>query len=135
MCCECIHSCPVWWKKALRCNCALVVEDDDKPGMKGMNVIRIQLFFSFLHLDKYYPLGHVHWLSGSQLLDDLPIPQLACGESNSMFDNMDGSCQLVFTLMHFYEGFTSKSFLFLVLIFCLLILITLKPLMHSKPTM
>ena len=53
---ERIHSCPLWRKKAPRHDCALVVEDDDKPGMKGMDVVRIHLFFSFHHLDKYYLL-------------------------------------------------------------------------------
>ena len=63
MCHERIRSCPVWQKKAPWCDCALVVEDDDKPGMKGMNVVRIQLFFSFIHLDEYYPCALVEWFS------------------------------------------------------------------------
>ena len=60
---ERIHSCPLWWNKAPRHDCALVVKDDDKPGMKGMNVVQIQLFFSFRHLDEYYPCALVEWFS------------------------------------------------------------------------
>ena len=60
---ERIRSCPLWRNKAPRRDCALVVEDDDKPGMKGMNVVRIQLFFSFRHLDEYYPCVLVEWFS------------------------------------------------------------------------
>jgi hypothetical protein len=60
---ERIRSCPLWRKKAPRRDCALVVEDNDKPGMKGMNVVRIKLFFSFQHLDKYYPCALVEWFS------------------------------------------------------------------------
>jgi hypothetical protein len=60
---ERIRSCPLWRKKAPRRDCALVVEDNDKPGMKGMNVVRIQLFFSFHYLDKYYPCALVEWFS------------------------------------------------------------------------
>ncbi|KIM37143.1 hypothetical protein M413DRAFT_31087 [Hebeloma cylindrosporum] len=48
MCCERIRSCPSWRKKAPRRDCAFVVEDEDKPGMRGMNVARVQLFFSFM---------------------------------------------------------------------------------------
>ena len=61
--CERIRSCPMWRKKAPRRDCALVVEDEDKPGMKGMNVVRIQLFLSFHHLDVYYPCALVEWFS------------------------------------------------------------------------
>ena len=59
--CEHIHSCPMWRKKAPRHDCALVVEDEDKPGMKGMNIIRIQLLLSFQHLAKHYPCVLVEW--------------------------------------------------------------------------
>ena len=60
---ERIRSCPLWRKKAPRRDCALVVEDDDKPGMKGMNVVRIQLLFSFQHINKHYPCTLVEWFS------------------------------------------------------------------------
>ena len=46
---ERIQSCPLWRGKAPRRDCAFVVEDEDKPGMRGMNVARVQLFFSFVH--------------------------------------------------------------------------------------
>lgn len=60
---ERIRSCPVWQGKAPRRDCALVVEDEDKPGMRGMNVARIQLFFSFSHNGKHYPCALVEWFS------------------------------------------------------------------------
>ena len=60
---EHIWSCPVWRGKAPRRDCALVVEDEDKPGMRGMNVARIQLFFSFSHNGKHYPCALVEWFS------------------------------------------------------------------------
>ena len=52
---ERIRSCPLWRGKAPRRDCAFVVEDEDKPGMHGMNVARIQLFFSFKYNGKEYP--------------------------------------------------------------------------------
>ncbi|KAF8815595.1 hypothetical protein BYT27DRAFT_7079551, partial [Phlegmacium glaucopus] len=63
MCHERIRSCPLWRKKAPRRDCALVVENEERPGMKGMNVVRVQLFFSFHHNEKTYPCALVEWFS------------------------------------------------------------------------
>jgi hypothetical protein len=63
MCRERIRSSPLWRKKAPRRDCAFVVEDEDKPGMRGMNVVRVQLFFSFMHGGKTYPCALVEWFS------------------------------------------------------------------------
>ena len=60
---ERIRSCPVWRGKAPRRDCAFVVEDEEKPGMRGMNVARIQMFFSFLHNGKHFPCALVEWFS------------------------------------------------------------------------
>ena len=60
---ERIRSCSLWRGKAPRRDCALVVEDEDKPGMRGMNVARIQLFFSFSYDGKKYPCALVEWFS------------------------------------------------------------------------
>ena len=60
---ERIRSSPLWQGKAPRCDCAFVVEDEDKPGMHGMNVAHVQLFFSFVHNHKEYPCTLVDWFS------------------------------------------------------------------------
>ncbi|KAF8876420.1 hypothetical protein BD779DRAFT_1613320 [Infundibulicybe gibba] len=60
---ERIRSCPMWRTKNPRRDCAFVVEDDSKPGMRGMNVVRVQLFFSFIHEGKTYPCALVQWYS------------------------------------------------------------------------
>ena len=60
---ERIRSCPLWRGKAERRDCALIVEDEDKPGMRGMNVARVRLFFSFSHNGKKYPCALVEWFS------------------------------------------------------------------------
>ena len=36
-----------------------VVENEEKPGMRGMNVVHIQLFFFFSHNSKLYPYALV----------------------------------------------------------------------------
>ena len=40
-----------------------MVEDEDKPGMRGMNVAHIQLFFSFAYKDKEYQCALINWFS------------------------------------------------------------------------
>ena len=60
---EHIWSCPLWWGKAPCCDCVFVVEDEDKPGMRGMNVAHIQLFFSFTYKDKEYQCALINWFS------------------------------------------------------------------------
>jgi hypothetical protein len=45
--CEHICSTPSWRGHEPRHDCAFVVEDDTKPGMDRMTIVRIKLFFSF----------------------------------------------------------------------------------------
>ena len=47
----------------VRQDCAFIVEDENKLGMHGMNVVHIQLFFSFSHDSKQYPCALVEWFS------------------------------------------------------------------------
>ena len=47
----------------VRQDCAFIVEDQNKLGMHGMNIVHIQLFFSFSHDSKQYPCALVEWFS------------------------------------------------------------------------
>ncbi|PBK62830.1 hypothetical protein ARMSODRAFT_990403 [Armillaria solidipes] len=62
---ERIRSTPSWHKRPRR-DCAFVVEDDDQPGFSGMSVVRILLFFSFVHEEITYPctlfMDHMQYL-------------------------------------------------------------------------
>ncbi|KAF8802194.1 hypothetical protein BYT27DRAFT_7226532 [Phlegmacium glaucopus] len=60
---EHIRSCPLWRGKAPCWDCVFVVEHEDKPGMRGMNIARVQLFFSFTHNSKEYACCLVEWFS------------------------------------------------------------------------
>lgn len=60
---ERIRSTPSWRGKDPRYDCAFVVEDQDSPGMQGLRVVRVKLFFSFTHLDVLYPCTLVEWFS------------------------------------------------------------------------
>ncbi|KAF7366229.1 C2H2-type domain-containing protein [Mycena venus] len=59
--CERIRSTPSWRKHGARRDCAFAVEDQDKPGFRGMSVVRIKLFFSFTHDGVDYPCALVEW--------------------------------------------------------------------------
>jgi len=58
---ECIHSTHSWQKQGPRHDCVLVVEDQDKPGMMGMSIVRVKLFFLFTHDAKTYACAFVEW--------------------------------------------------------------------------
>ena len=60
---ERIRSTPLWNGEHPRRDCAFIVEDDSKPGMEGLAVVRVQLFFSFIFEGVYYPCALVEWFT------------------------------------------------------------------------
>ncbi|KAH9974793.1 hypothetical protein BGW80DRAFT_1490177 [Lactifluus volemus] len=60
---ECIRATPSWRGKGPRHDTVFVVEDDKKPGMRGLNVARIRLFFSFTYNDVKFPCALVEWFT------------------------------------------------------------------------
>jgi hypothetical protein len=58
---ERIRSTSSWRGCGPRHDCAFVVEDDTKPGMKGMAVVRVKLFFSVKYDGGQYPCALVDW--------------------------------------------------------------------------
>lgn len=58
---EHIRCTPRWRTQGKRCDCALVVKDEEKPGMKGMSAVRVKLLFSFEHEETVYPCALVEW--------------------------------------------------------------------------
>ena len=50
-----------WRGFGLRYNCTFVVEDDTKPGMKGMVIVRVKLLFSVNYDGGQYPCTLVEW--------------------------------------------------------------------------
>jgi hypothetical protein len=63
VCHEIIRSTPLWRRKDPRRDCVLIVEDNDKPGMRGMIVGRVKLFFSFAHEGQIYPCALIERFS------------------------------------------------------------------------
>ncbi|KAG6825616.1 hypothetical protein H0H92_003051 [Tricholoma furcatifolium] len=58
---ERIRSTPDWRGRGSRRDCAFVVQDDKQPGMKGLAVVRVRLFFSLEHDNTRYPCALVEW--------------------------------------------------------------------------
>ncbi|EIM87672.1 uncharacterized protein STEHIDRAFT_56247 [Stereum hirsutum FP-91666 SS1] len=58
---ERIRSTRSWRKGPARRDCAFVVQDQEEKGMKGLDVVRILLLFSFRHDGVLYPCALVHW--------------------------------------------------------------------------
>ena len=61
MWCEHIHSTPLWRGCGPQSDTAFIVEDDEKPGMRGMSIVRVLLFFSFNLDGIHYPCTLVKW--------------------------------------------------------------------------
>ena len=49
------------WRGFKRYDCVLINEDPCKPGLDGMHVARVHMFFSFMHNDVEYQCALVHW--------------------------------------------------------------------------
>jgi hypothetical protein len=63
---ETIRSTPYWkygqaTSSSPRYDCVFLTKDDSQPGMRGLHVARVLLFFSFSFSDVVYPCALVHW--------------------------------------------------------------------------
>jgi len=67
----CIRSVMSWRKGPPRHDCVFVKRDPFVPGMRGVRVARVLLFFRFSHLGITYPCAFVNWF---QTLGDSPCP-------------------------------------------------------------
>jgi hypothetical protein len=63
---EYIRAVPLWRKKHSRYDCAFLNSDPNAPGLLGMDVVRILLFFSFVFEEKVYPCALVRWFTKVQ---------------------------------------------------------------------
>ncbi|KAG5640131.1 hypothetical protein DXG03_000990, partial [Asterophora parasitica] len=96
---ERIRSTPCWREKEPRRDCALVVEDEQKPGMKGLGVVRVQLFFSFHHESVTYP-SPAPDSEGEELLE---IPVVTVEPSRIKFSTRRGSTAELDGLVHLVD--------------------------------
>ncbi|KAI0358655.1 hypothetical protein OH77DRAFT_1203821 [Trametes cingulata] len=68
---ELIRSNPSWYGQYPRYDTVLVNIDPTRPGMRGMLVARVRLFFSFAYDNQKYPCAFVEWFVPQ---DDEPDP-------------------------------------------------------------
>jgi hypothetical protein len=66
---EHIRATPSWRRGPARYDCVFVNSQPDLEGMRGLDVVRIFLFFSFTYEGVTYPCAFVHWYT---LLDEEP---------------------------------------------------------------
>lgn len=63
MCRERIRAVPCWRKGPPRYDCVFVSTDPDAEGMRGLDVARARMFFSFKAGGYTYPCALIHWYS------------------------------------------------------------------------
>jgi hypothetical protein len=61
--CERIHATDTWRHGPGRHDCVFVNTDSAAEGMRGTDIARVKLLFSFKHEDSTYPCALVHWYS------------------------------------------------------------------------
>ncbi|KAF6758455.1 hypothetical protein DFP72DRAFT_1105211 [Ephemerocybe angulata] len=62
---EWIRCTPSWRKKGPRGDCVYLVEDESKPGFRGLNVVRLKSLISFSYDGTEYPCTVVEWFKTS----------------------------------------------------------------------
>jgi hypothetical protein len=67
---ERIHARPHWRKGPPRHDTIFVNSDPSLPGMKGLIIARVMLFFSFWLKGVTWPCALVHWFSAEDRLPD-----------------------------------------------------------------
>ena len=60
---EYIRATPKWRKGHSRYDCVFVSSQPELPGLRGLLVARVFLFFSFVHMDSLYSCALIQWFS------------------------------------------------------------------------
>ncbi|KAG0695118.1 hypothetical protein DFH29DRAFT_985021 [Suillus ampliporus] len=89
---EIIRSTPLWQRKDPQCDCVLIIEDDDKPGMRGMIVGQVKLFFSFSHEGQICPCALIEHFSR---VGCGPDPNTGMWKVKSLLDRQKNRVQTV----------------------------------------
>jgi hypothetical protein len=99
---ECIRSTPSWRNQGARRDCAFVVEDQEKPRMKGLSVVRVKLLFLFEHRGKVYPCALVEWFKTMGRSPDRDTGRWKA----SLSMKVGNVCYLYFILILFFVAHT-----------------------------
>jgi len=60
---EYIRATPAWRNGRPRYDMVFLNSDPSQEGMRGLEVARVMIFFSFVHEGKQYPCALIHWFS------------------------------------------------------------------------
>lgn len=60
---EHIHAVSTWRKGPARYDCIFVNTDPGRGGMRGLDVARVRMFFSFIYHGVKYPCALIRWFS------------------------------------------------------------------------
>lgn len=60
---EHIRAVPTWRKGPSRYDCIFVNTDPGRVGMRGLDIARVRMFFSFAYRGIRYPCALIHWFS------------------------------------------------------------------------
>ena len=117
--CEHIHAVDSWRKGPPRHDCIFVETDPNSPGMLGLDIARVQLFFSFTHKNVKYPCALVHWFSRMSESVDSSTGMWVVerevtddGRPVASVIHLDTIIRAAHLLPVFKEGFVSKSLSF-----------------------
>ena len=116
---ERIRAVDSWRKGPARYDCILVETNLDAPGMRGLDVARVRVFFSFDHNNIEYPCALVRWFScvaepaetntGMWVVE----PEFADdGRHHTSVIHLDTIVRAAHLLPVFGEGFVTKNLSF-----------------------
>lgn len=62
---EIVRAAPSWRGGDARFDCVFVNQQNERPGLLGMDVARVLVFLRIKHMGKFYPCAVVHWFHRS----------------------------------------------------------------------
>jgi hypothetical protein len=81
---ERIRAVDSWQRGPARHDCVFVQHDPDKPGFRGLYVVRVRLFFSIHHNKTHFPCALVSWYS---TIGNMPCADTGMWKVKPDFDN------------------------------------------------
>ena len=77
-----------------------VVENQEKPGFRGMSVVQVKLFFSFIYEGDEYPCALVEWFKKIGTLPEEQTGMLVVKPENDNYSRRLTSVVHIDTILH-----------------------------------
>ena len=108
-----------WRKGPPRYDCIFVETDPDAPGMRGLDIARVRLFFAFTYNGIRYPCALIHWFSrvaesadGGTGMWVVEPDSEDDGKPFTSVIHLDAAVRAAHLLPVFGEGFVSRTLAF-----------------------